>query len=70
MTPADLKAARNALGLSARALGELVGYQGAPANVSKSIRRIEAGKREAPAGYALLLRLLVEVPEARALIGL
>lgn len=70
MTPADLKAARHALGLSARALGELVGYVGEPANISKSVRRIEDGSREPPAGYALLLKVLADVPEARTYLGL
>ena len=46
MTPAEFRAAREALGLTQEEFGRELGFTGKPLNIAKSIRRLEAGQRE------------------------
>lgn len=55
MTPAELRACRQTLGLSARAFGALLGLGGDP---GRSIRRYEAGTRPIPGPIERLARWL------------
>ena len=53
MTPADLKAARKALGLSAEGFARLVGVQS-----GRTVRRWERGDRDIPGTVERLLEAL------------
>lgn len=52
MTPAQIKSARLGLGLTAKALGEIMGMD------QNSIYRVESGSRVPPARYLRVLELL------------
>ena len=56
MTPADLKAARKALGLSAEGFARLVGVQS-----GRTVRRWERGDRDIPGTVERLLEALAEM---------
>ena len=56
MTPADLKAARKALGLSAVGFARLVGVQS-----GRTVRRWERGDRDIPGTVERLLEALAEM---------
>jgi transcriptional regulator with XRE-family HTH domain len=45
VTGAELKAIREAFGLSASAMGQALGYSGPKANIAVHIRRLERGER-------------------------
>ena len=49
VTGAELKAIRQAFGLSAAAMGRALGYSGPRANIAVHIRRLERGDRPIPA---------------------
>jgi transcriptional regulator with XRE-family HTH domain len=48
MTGAELKSIREAYGLSASAMGRVLGYAGPKANVAVHIRRLERDARRIP----------------------
>ena len=48
MTGAELKAIREGYGLSASAMGRVLGYSGPKANVAVHIRRLERDARRIP----------------------
>jgi transcriptional regulator with XRE-family HTH domain len=52
MTGAELKAIRQALGLTLSGFGLALGYQGNKNTLSVAIRRFEAGTREIPENVA------------------
>jgi transcriptional regulator with XRE-family HTH domain len=52
MTGAELKAIRQALGLTLSGFGKALGYQGSKNTLSVAIRRFEAGTREIPENVA------------------
>lgn len=60
MTPAELKSARHALGLSAEGFARLVRVES-----GRTIRRWEAGERDIPGPVTLVVELLQESAEAR-----
>lgn len=60
MTPAELKANRHALGLSAEGFARLVRVQS-----GRTVRKWEAGDRDIPGPVTALLDLADAVPEAR-----
>ena len=60
MTPADLKAARRELGLSQAGLAALLRVQS-----DRTVRKWEAGERDIPGPAAILIEVLLAVPEAR-----
>jgi transcriptional regulator with XRE-family HTH domain len=49
MTGAELRNIREAFGLSASAIGRLLGYSGPKANVAVHVRRLERDARRIPA---------------------
>jgi len=59
MTPADLKAARETLGLTQEEFGRRLGFRGQPLNIAKSIRRLEAGAREIDGTVERLVKVLI-----------
>ncbi len=59
MTPADLKAARETLGLTQEEFGRRLGFHGQPLNIAKSIRRLEAGAREINGTVERLVKVLI-----------
>jgi transcriptional regulator with XRE-family HTH domain len=54
VTGAELKAIREAFGLSAAAMGRALGYSGPKANIAVHIRRFERGDRHIPFWIARL----------------
>ena len=64
MTPAELKAARQALGLSAEGLAALLQVQS-----GRTVRRWEAGEREVPGPVAVILKALAESQAVRRYFG-
>lgn len=60
MTPADLKAARHALGLSAEGFAKLMGVES-----GRTVRRWEAGERDIPGPVQILTKALVESAAVR-----
>ena len=54
MTPADLKAARHALGLSAEGFAKLVGVE-----TGRTVRRWEAGDRDIPGPVVVITGALL-----------
>jgi DNA-binding transcriptional regulator YiaG len=63
MTPAELKAARHALGLSRQGLADMIRLKGEWA--ATTVRRWETGELDIP-GYAqVILDLALNVPAAR-----
>lgn len=65
MTPGELKSARKSLGLSQAELARVVGVDS-----DRTVRRWENAERDIPGSVEVLLRLLVELPAARRLVGL
>lgn len=57
MTPADLIAARKALGLSQQGLADALGMS--PTNGGRTIRRYETGEKPVPARTARMVRRLI-----------
>lgn len=64
MSPAQLKAARKKLGLSADELAKLVGVS------SRSMTRYESGRRETPYAIGLLLSLAMRFKAVRRDLGI
>lgn len=64
MTPAELKSARHALGLSVEGFAQLMRVEG------RSVRRWEDGTRDIPGPAEAHLELLLAVPAARKHYGL
>lgn len=60
MTPAELKAARHALGLSAERFARMVRVQS-----GRTVRKWEAGDRDIPGPITAILDLADAVPAAR-----
>ena len=60
MSPADLKAARRELGLSQAGLAALLRVQS-----DRTVRKWEAAERDIPGSAAVLIEVLLAVPEAR-----
>jgi hypothetical protein len=54
MTGAELRNIREAFGLSASAIGRLLGYSGPKANVAVHVRRLERDARRIPASVEKL----------------
>jgi|HigsolmetaAR203D_1030402.scaffolds.fasta_scaffold15358_3 Predicted transcriptional regulator len=65
MTPAELKAARHALGLSAEGFARWVNVQS-----GRTVRRWEAGDRDIPGPVAVLVRAAMASRAVRAHFGL
>lgn len=65
MTPAELKAARHALGLSAEGFATLVNVQG-----GRTVRKWEAGDRDIPGPVTVLTTALMESRDVRRYFGL
>jgi DNA-binding transcriptional regulator YiaG len=65
MTPADLRAARHALGLSAEGFARVLGVSAA-----RTVQRWEAGDRDIPGTVAVLIKILMESAQARKIVGL
>lgn len=63
MTPAQLRAARDALGLSAEGFAELLQM---PPGSGRTVRRWEAGHSRIPGPVAILATLIVRSPTIRA----
>ena len=63
MTPAELKAARHSLGLSAEGFARLVRVDS-----GRTVRRWEAGERDIPGPVTVIVELLQRSPEARSLL--
>jgi DNA-binding transcriptional regulator YiaG len=64
VTPADLKSARTALGLSAEGFARLVRVES-----GRTVRRWEAGERDIPGPVQVLVDLLLALPAARGRCG-
>lgn len=60
MTPAELKSARHALGLSAEGFARAVRVQS-----GRTVRKWEAGQRDIPGPITVILDMADAVPEAR-----
>ena len=60
MTPAELKAARPALGLSAEGFARMVRVES-----GRTVRRWEAGERDIPGPVKVILDLALNVPAAK-----
>lgn len=58
MTPADLRTARKALGLSAEGFARVVGATG------RTVRRWEAGSQDIPPRAIAIVDMLTQVPAA------
>lgn len=65
MTPQELKAARQLLGLSAEGFARLVGVES-----GRTVRRWEAGDRDIPGPVQVLTRALIESGAVRRHFGL
>lgn len=65
MTPAELKSARKALGLSAEGFARFVRVQS-----GRTVFRWEAGERDIPGPVIVLVRAAMESPEVRQYFGL
>jgi DNA-binding transcriptional regulator YiaG len=63
VTPAELKAARHSLGLSAEGFARLVRVDS-----GRTVRRWEAGERDIPGPVTVIVELLQRSPEARSLL--
>lgn len=63
LTPHELKAARQRLGLSASRFAMVVNVES-----ERTVRRWEAGERDIPGPVIVLTHLLLESPEARRLL--
>ena len=60
VTPAELKSARHALGLSAEGLARVVGVES-----GRTVRRWEAGERDIPGPVIVVMRLLEQSADVR-----
>jgi DNA-binding transcriptional regulator YiaG len=60
LTPAELKSARHALGLSAEGFARLVRVQS-----GRTVRRWESGEQDVPGPVLVILDLLQHCPAAR-----
>lgn len=60
MTPAELKAKRHALGLSAERFARAVGVHG-----GRTVRKWEAGERDIPGPVIVILEMIEVIPHAR-----
>lgn len=65
MTPAELKSARNALGLSAEGFARFVRVES-----GRTVRRWEAGDRDIPGPVAVLIEAVMDSPAVRQHFGL
>lgn len=65
MTPADLKSARRALGLTQSGLAQFVRVAS-----GRTVRRWEDGSRDIPGPIIVLLTAAIESPEVRQYFGL
>lgn len=65
MTPAALKATRQALGLSVESFADLVGVQ-----AGRTVRRWEDGTRDIPGPVLVILKAIKESPAVRQYFGL
>ena len=65
MSPADLRAARAALGLSTAAFARLVQVES-----GRTVRRWESGERDIPGPVAVLVGALVASADVRKFFGL
>lgn len=65
MTPAELRAARESLGLSQAAFAAAVQVES-----GRTVRRWEAGERDIPGPVRVLTRLLLRSAQARKALGL
>lgn len=65
MTPSELRALREALGITADALATVLGVSG-----GRTVRRWEAGDRAIPGPVAVLLRAIGENADVRKHFGL
>lgn len=64
MTPAELKSARHALGLSAEGFARLVRVES-----GRTVRRWESGERDIPGPVAVLVDVLLTNAAARRRLG-
>jgi DNA-binding transcriptional regulator YiaG len=64
MAPAELRAARNALGLSAEGFARLVAVQS-----GRTVRKWEAGDREIPGPVRVMTKALMESEGVRGYFG-
>lgn len=60
MTGAELRAIRQALGLTLSGFGKALGYSGNKNTLSVQIRRFESGAREIPEWIAKLAKTMVQ----------
>lgn len=65
MTPADLKSARHALGLSAEGFARLVQVES-----GRTVRRWESGERDIPGPVTVIVRALMDSRAVRRHFGL
>lgn len=65
MTPAELKAARHSLGMSAEAFARVLQVQS-----GRTVQRWEAGERDIPGPVLVLTRILLQSAQARQIVGL
>lgn len=65
MTPADLKSARHALGLSAEGFARLVNVES-----GRTVRRWESGERDIPGPVTVIVRALMDSRAVRRHFGL
>jgi DNA-binding transcriptional regulator YiaG len=65
MTPGEFRTIRERLGLNTHGLAVVIG-----ASSGRTVRRWEAGEREISGPVQRLMRLLIESPEARELLGI
>jgi DNA-binding transcriptional regulator YiaG len=63
VTPADLKAARHTLGLSAEGFARVVQVES-----GRTVRRWEAGDRDIPGPVKVLTKLLLDSPTVRRML--
>jgi DNA-binding transcriptional regulator YiaG len=65
MTPAELKSARQALGLSVGGLARVVGVSG-----ERTVRKWERGDRDIPGPVKVLVALMLESAAVRKSLGI
>lgn len=68
MTPAELKSARNALGLSADGFAKLISPPDRPSD-GRTVRRWEAGDRDIPGPVVVLVKAIMESRAVRQYFG-
>lgn len=67
MTPADLKSARAALGLSASGFAAFLRMEGVHAG--RTVRRWESGEQDIPGYVEIIVDLVLTVPAVRKRLG-